>query len=140
MKHIAPDKMTERVRVLFEIGQAESMSPEQLAAAVGVNFVTVYRWFRGAKPLPSHEELIAQAICTIENERRAREGMPPAASWVGNPAPNPEEKVLDRKLHKVLAELMKKADWGDKKVISEHWGSFREIAWQLRKHRVRVRF
>ena len=65
MQHIEPEVMSPPVRKLWEISSRRGLSPEALAPMIGVSFMSIYRWFRGAKPLAAHVALILLAVSQL---------------------------------------------------------------------------
>jgi transcriptional regulator with XRE-family HTH domain len=133
-------KMDPAVVRLRELAEGAGLSARRLAVRMGVHYNSVGNWYKGRRPLPSHEHLIDQAIIDLEDEIRVRSGEEPIqAAWTGRGSePTSEETALDENLHKVLSELMTKSDPANRAVVIQHWGSFREIAWQLKKRGIKL--
>lgn len=115
---INPEKMTRKVRLLFETSLVKNLSPQKLAPILHVSAQQIYRWYSGDEPKEGSLALIDQGLEKIRElpdflvEGKATWGR----SWVHDTPERRRQEKKDNefygKVEAMYAELNRQAPPG----------------------------
>lgn len=144
---IDPEKMTRKVRLLFETSLVKNLSPYKLAPILHVHPTQIYRWYSGDEPKEGSLALIDQGLERIKElpdflvEGKATWGR----SWIHDtPERRRQEKEgrkLDVEIDRFFTELEAKIPPSDRDAVGmteDAYLGFQNIVTLAQRYHVRL--